>query len=568
MSGQYDKIELFSASKGDRLLRPCCLPIFGLISLLCFFQSSSDKPALNEPESKQSASVAPNASLLPDANRLYRKGDFTKAIAKYKDILQEKPASPDGWAGLIRSYLKAKNVTAAAQSAEQAIAVVDHPRTRTARAEVLFRQGEIGDAEKEWVNVVNSGYPEARAYLGLSRVRLANSMYRSAAKMIKKAHDLNPDDPDIKELWLTTLPLSQQVEQLKSLLAEETSLDEDQRTKLSSILDSAVEWRKDHGCRLVSKVNSMETPLVPALEYHHLRGYRVSVELNGRQEQLLLDTGASGIVVGRGVAAEAKITEFIPTRLGGIGGTGWTSGSIGFAESIKVGDMEFRNCPIKVTDDSSVVHEDGLIGSDVFEKFLVGIDFPDEKLKLSELPKRPGDEQRELSLFSANSLPSQDEHMDENAALDRYIAPAMQSFTRVYRFGHLLLVATSIGDVPPKFFVLDSGAVGNLISPSAAEEVTKVRRRKDILVTGISGRVDDIYTAKKANIRFGHLAQQNQEIIAFDTAPQSDGAGVEISGFLGFQTLGMLDITIDYRDGLVNFTYDPKKWNAIKHRYH
>jgi tetratricopeptide (TPR) repeat protein len=568
MIGQYDKIELLSASQGDRLLRLCCLPIFGLISLLCFFQSPSDKPALNAPDTKQSASVAPNASLLGDANRLYRKGDFTKAIAKYKDVLQEKPASPDGWAGLIRSYLKAKNVTAAAQSAEQAIAVVDHPRTRTARAEVLFRQGEIVDAEKEWLNVVNSGYPEARAYLGLSRVRLANSMYRSAAKMIKKAHDFNPDDPDIKELWLTTLPLSQQVEQLKSLLAEETSLDEDQRTKLSSILDSAVEWRKDHGCRLVSKVNSMETPLVPALEYRRLRGYRVSVALNGRQEQLLLDTGASGIVVGRGVAAEAKITEFIPTRLGGIGGTGWTSGSIGFAESIKVGDMEFRNCPIKVTDDSSVVHEDGLIGSDVFENFLVEIDFPDEKLKLSELPKRPGDEQRELSLFSADSQPSQDEHMDENAALDRYIAPEMQSFTRVYRFGHLLLAATSIGDVPPKFFVLDSGAVGNLISPSAAEEVTKVRRRKDILVTGISGRVNDIYTAKKANIRFGHLAQQNQEIIAFDTAPQSDGAGIEISGFLGFQTLGMLDITIDYRDGLVNFSYDPKKWNAIKHRYH
>lgn len=552
---------------GDKLFRSRYLPIFGLIPLLCFAQSSSEKPALNEVDSKQTVSNAPNSSLLSDAIRLYRKGDFIQAIAKYKDVLRDAPASPDGWAGLIRSYLKARNVSAAAQSAEQAIAVVDHPRTRTARAEVLFRRGEIVDAEKEWLKIVNSGYPEARAYLGLSRVRLANSMYRSAAKMIKKAHDFSPDDPDIKELWLTTLPLSEQVEQLKSLLAEETSLDDEQRTKLSSILDSAVEWRKDHSCRLVNNVNSMETPLVPALEYHRLRGYRVSVALNGRQEQLLLDTGASGIVVGRGVAAETKITEFIPTRLGGIGGTGWTSGSIGFAESIKIGDMEFRNCPIKVTDDSSVVHEDGLIGSDVFEKFLVEIDFPDEKLKLRELPKRPGDEQPELSLFSGNSHPSKDEHMDENAALDRYIAPEMQSFTRVYRFGHLLLVATSIGDVPPKYFVLDSGAVGNLISPSAAEEVTKVRRRKDISLSGIGGSVDDVYTAKKANIRFGHLAQQNQNIIGFDTSHQSDSAGIEISGFLGFQTLGMLDITIDYRDGLVNFSYDAKKWNTVKHRY-
>src|SRR5215469_1284211 len=566
---QYGRIGPLSASsRGDRLLRPRCLPILSLIPLLCFAQSSSDQPAPNEADSKQTVPVAPNGSLLSDADRLYRKGDFIEAIAKYKDVLQDKPASPDGWAGLIRSYLKARNVSAAAQSAEQAIAVVDHPRTRTARAEVLFRQGEIVEAEKEWVNVINSGYPEARAYLGLARVRLANSMYRSAAKMIKKAHDFNPDDPEIKGLWLTTLPLSQRVEQLKSLLAEETNLDEDQRAKLSSILDSAVEWRRDHGCHLVSKVNSMETPLVPAIEYHHLRGYRVSVALNGRQEQLLLDTGASGIVVGRGVAAEAKITEFIPTRLGGIGGPGWTSGSIGFAESIKIGDMEFRNCPIKVTDDSSVAHEDGLIGSDVFEKFLVDIDFPDEKLTLTELPKRPGDPERELSLSSTSNQPSEYERMDENSAQDRYISPEMQSFTHVYRFGHLLLVATSIGDVPPKVFVLDSGAVANLISPSAAEEVTKVHRRKDILVDGISGRVDNVYMAKKANIRFGHLAQQNQDIIGFDTSPQSDRTGIEVSGFLGFQTLGMLDITIDYRDGLVNFAYDAKKWNAIKHRYH
>jgi tetratricopeptide (TPR) repeat protein len=77
---------------------------------------------------------------------------------------------------------------------------VDHPRVRTARAEVLFRQGEIREAAKEWVHVINSGSPEAKAYLGLARVRKANSMYSSAAEMIMKAHEFNPDNPDIKEL--------------------------------------------------------------------------------------------------------------------------------------------------------------------------------------------------------------------------------------------------------------------------------------------------------------------------------------------------------------------------------
>jgi len=155
-------------------------------------------------------------------------------------------------------------------------------------------------------------------------------------------------------------------------------------------------------------------------------------------------------------------------------------GSVGFAESIKIGEMEFHNCPIRVTDSYFAADGDGLIGSDVFEKFLVGIDFPDEKLKLSELPKRPGEQERELGLTNGDD--SDDKQAVENDAQDRYIAPEMQSFTSVFRFGHHLLVPTSIGDVPSKLFVLDTGAVNNVISPSAAEEVTKVQRDPHIIV--------------------------------------------------------------------------------------
>ena len=35
----------------------------------------------------------------------------------------------------------------------------------------------------------------------------------------------------------------------------------------------------------------------------------------------------------------------------------------------------------------------------------------------------------------------------------------------------------------------------------------------------------------------------------------------EVSGVLGFQMLRLLDIKIDYRDGLVDFNYDAKRFN-------
>jgi hypothetical protein len=45
--------------------------------------------------------------------------------------------------------------------------------------------------------------------------------------------------------------------------------------------------------------------------------------------------------------------------------------------------------------------------------------------------------------------------------------------------------------------------------------------------------------------------------------PQSRQLGTEVSGFLGFDMLRMLEVKLDYRDGLVDFGYDPKRVPAL-----
>jgi Aspartyl protease len=335
--------------------------------------------------------------------------------------------------------------------------------------------------------------------------------------------------------------------------------------------------RKDRPCHLVSKVTATETPLVRLMmDPKHLRGYGLSVVLNGHKNSLMLDTGASGILVRRGIAEKAGISKLTATKIGGIGDKGRRNAYVGIAESIKIGNLEFQSCPIEVMESRSVAEEDGLIGADVFDDFLVDIDFPNEKLKLSELPKRPGESGMTPALkdeeddsddaqiaeqperFGAADTKGSPPHRLE--LQDRYIAPEMQSYTRVLRFGHQLLVPTRIGDVPPKLFVLDTGAFTNSISPAAAREVTKVHGDADTTVKGISGAMDKVYSANKAVIQFGHLRQENQDMIGFDTTSVSDSTGTEVSGFLGFTTLRFLDIKIDYRDALVDFSYDPKRW--------
>ena len=593
--------------------------VFGLI-LPCFAQSTTNPPAAPQaavpsgktatpapPTAPQTTvpGVAPPASSLADstvaearadsnpigaARVLYRKGDFNGAIAKYEEVLLQRPRSPDSYAGLVRVYLKQKDVEQAAQAAEKGLAQIDSPRLRVARAEVWFRQGRITEAEKEWVDVINSGFPEARAYLGLARVRDAIAMYKSAKKMIDKAHELDPADPDIQDAWIATISRAERIKYLQDSSAGDNNWDANERESVKSYLEYLRERAKQKygACRLVSKVSATETPLVRLLEDPlHMRGYGLSVVLNGHKSSLMLDTGASGILVKRSLAEHAGISKITATKVWGVGDKGRKNAYFGVADSIRIGELEFQNCRVEVMESRSVAGEEGLIGADVFEDFLVEIDFPNEKLKLSQLPKRPGEPEQKIALKSeedADNTPAPE--TDESAGnatkdastkeatakdaqpapsssgpQDRYIAPEMKSYTPVFRFGHDLLVPTGIGKVPRKLFLIDTGALMNAISPAAAREVTKVQGDSNTILEGISGRVNKVYSANKAVLQFGHLSQENQDMTAFDTKPLSDAIGTEVSGFLGFVMLRLLDIKIDYRDALVDFKYDAKRWN-------
>jgi hypothetical protein len=78
------------------------------------------------------------------------------------------------------------------------------------------------------------------------------------------------------------------------------------------------------------------------------------------------------------------------------------------------------------------------------------------------------------------------------------------------------------------------------------------------MVRGLSGKVDKVFRANEFTIQFGRLRQKNQDTVAFDIKRISDSIGTEVSGMLGFATLAMLEIKIDYRDGLVDFIYKPR----------
>jgi tetratricopeptide (TPR) repeat protein len=538
----------------------------------------SAKPTPASPVPASPPAIAPE-NPLGDALILFRKGDVDGAIQKYQLLIAAKPKSPDAYAGLVRAYLKKKDVTQAYATAQRALQDADSAPVRVALGEVYFRQGKIDGAEAEWAAVINSGHQNARAYLGLARVRASRSLYKGASTLIEKAHQLDPNDPEISKRWTAHLSRAERIKYLEEYLAGQNNEDAETLAGMRHYLEYLKARAQDsRGCELVTKTTSTETQLLRLFsDPQHLRGFGLPVGVNTQKSRLLLDTGASGIMINSRIAEKAGVTKISETEIYGIGDRGGKKGYFGLASSLKIGDLEFKDCPVRVIEERNVTGEDGLIGADVFSNFLIDLDFAKEKLRLSQLPRRPGESTAPMNLRTEDeddsarsssqsdgkaSLDSRDVASQTAGPQDRYIGPEMKSFTQVYRFGHYLLVPTVIGksSTSSKLFMLDSGSLSNLISASAATEVTNVHRDSDTVVKGISGRVEKVYTADKAVLQFGHLRQENQDLIAFDLTHLSDSAGTEISGLLGFALLRLLDVKIDYRDGLVDFHYDAEQW--------
>ncbi|HEX7962316.1 MAG TPA: aspartyl protease family protein [Terriglobales bacterium] len=554
-----------------------------LVTLItCGFAQQSLPSAAGTANASPSADSpsSPISSSLNEALDLYRHGKLDDAAAKYQTIIQQDSKAGDAYAGLARTYLKQEKTQGAFEAAQKGVsAAPDSMAAHTALGEVLFRQAKMGESEQEFVNVVNSGHADPRAYLGLARLYDAYSLFAKARTMINRAHDRDPNDPEIQRRWMGTLPRGERIKLLEEYLAKPTNDDAEQHESLQRYLEylKARAQQPTKSCKLVSKVKATETALEPMLiDPRHIQGYGLKVKVNGQSSRLLLDTGASGLLINRKMAERAGVERLSATKITGVGDKEGPGGYVAFADSIKIGDLEFQNCPVEVSEKRSVMDDDGLIGADVFSGFLVTIDFPNQKLRLSELPKRPNETEKEVSLQTTEEddpATEPEEHADDKAAAekkpspppgpqDRYVAPEMQSYTKIFRFGHELLIPTRVSGAPPKLFLIDTGGFANMISPDAAREVTKVHSDSRMQIRGLSGTVKNVYSADKAVIQFSHFSQENQDLVAFDLSKISKHTGTEVSGILGFAMLRMLTMKIDYRDGLVDFDYDAKRFGG------
>jgi hypothetical protein len=506
------------------------------------------------------------------AEKAYFSGNAREAETLYREALAKSPHNPALAAALVRVLLREQKITDADSTitAELASAPNSAPLL-TASAEVEYREGKLGEAAATADQAYHNDPCNPRLYLVRARIYRLNSMYASERRAIGTAHALDPSDIDIRMIWLGTLPITQRIDQQKQFLASANGLDPEERKRFEKGLATLEDWAAnppDKTCHVASNTTSTEIPLVPLMtdgSGRYIRGWGLHVSLNGSEAGLEVDTGASGLLIGRAIAQRAGLKPAGRIQLGGVGDQGTQGGFVAHVDSIRIGSLEFRDCMVRVSDRQDIVNVDGLIGTDVFSNFLVTLDYPMRKFLLSQLPPRPSDVSGPVETLNTEGGEQPASASASSTAStgpqDRYMSPTMKDYTPVFRSGHLLIIPTALNGTTQRLFMVDSGAFTSSISPEVARAVTKVHGGSPVGVQGISGEVKKVSTSDKIVLTFAGIQQRNNDLISFDTSGLSRSAGVEVSGILGHTVLRELTISIDYRDGLMKFDYDPHHGN-------
>lgn len=406
--------------------------------------------------------------------------------------------------------------------------------------EVRFRQGEFGEADAEFKTALEWDQRNALAWWGLGRVAECTSMNKTAVEDFHRAYELNPNDPRILMTWFPRLRGQESIDALQRYVAGlkaagRNPAADGNLNHLRQDSELAKALNGHPAMELASPYRSAEVPLQTFINGANVRSYGLQVMLEGQPAQLVLDTGASGIVLSHAAAERLGLTRVGGAAVRGIGDNSRLRGAYrGLAGSLQIGSVEYRNVPVSVSNQTFTGLQDGLIGANVLGQFLMTLDFPDRKLHLDPLP---------------------DYHPGE--LRDRTVVPPLENAARVFRFGHLLLVPVNVGSAKNRLFVLDSGAGSTMISYQLAEEVSNLNRDDKVALGGLNGRVSDVYRTGTLALDFAGFEQRSLGIAAFDTWQLSHEVGTEISGFLGLPVLDLFTLTIDYEDGLVKFDRKP-----------
>jgi tetratricopeptide (TPR) repeat protein len=466
----------------------------------------------------------------------YKEANYKVAIPVLKAAIAADPKNALLHAALLSSLTYEGRVDEASDEADaDEAAFPQSADVLAARGEFAYYMADMSAAEKLFKAAMKLKDDNARAWFGLARLFRSASYFRTGRLYCLKAHVLDPGDALITKSWLNYTPPEKRAGLLKEFaqahpwLYKNFEMYEDAGEKLGAAVNRREEFQLEGG-RTETDLHLVELRYSPQV----VRGLGLEMSINGgRKLKLLLDTGASGILLSQTFIDKSGLDHLGTIEGRGVGDDGAKKGFLSVADTCEIGGLKFKTCVFRALEGKRAISGefDGLIGTDTFGQYLIQIDFQKHAMNLKPLPER-------------QRLPQ---------GYDREVPPEEKTFTPVFRQGHHLLVTTHLNGEDAGLFLLDTGSGISMVDSTFASLSGKIHQDNYMRVKGISGDVKKVFEASKAEIQFATFRQRNLGMTAIDLNNSPDHQDVRMSGILGLPVLAMFRLTLDYRNGLVKF---------------
>lgn len=379
----------------------------------------------------------------------------------------------------------------------------------------LYRQSRFEEAQSAYSHALDLDPHNVPGHLGLGKIAELLSDRGAAAKHFSAAYQVEPFNPEVILAFADVVgERGARQTLLRNFLALSPAKD-----RKSEDVQARLHIEEQLGTRNVAELKSVyESYLLPLSNLRSTgsrrEGLLLHVRINGSRElKLILDTGATGVMLNASAIRNSGLEFLAPAALTGYGSAAPSPARVALAASFETGALRIANLLAEVSEIELTPDADGVIGLDVFQDFLIRVDPRARVLELNPL--------------------------DESSCKD-----CMQA----YRLGHLLLVRAEVDGHGEGCFILDSGSPYTLIS-----QRLMTRSGHTTQMTGAQGDQAVVLPSSPVALRLGDKHLWGFEYATLDTGELSASNGTAIAGAIGYSLLRDLSLTVNYRSGLVKF---------------
>ena len=478
--------------------------------------------------------------------RALRKGDYTQAEKIFRDLLSKDAHDNDARLGLSFTLLKQRDLQGAYDNAARVL-MVD---PLSARAHALLGSAILGAGEfrlsvEEFKTALALDQNEALAVAGLAMVDLYENRLPLALPGLRKAADMDPDEPDyvfnLGQAAARSEKYKEAADAYERFLIVAPKTDFDRRARIVGLID------------FLRYLGRQGTLYVPSGEYRSSVQFEATdnrpvfqVRINGQKEPLrfVLDTGSGMSVVSEQTAKRLGIKSVAKGGLArAVGGGGKFEIVYGFLDSIEIGNAKISHVPVYIRKFfDSHIPVDGYLGLSVIAKFLTSIDYGTRRMSLVRQQQT-----EEVEVWTTVRRPETYQALIPVSPNDGAVEVPLRTTSSGFLSGEVALD----GFDKNVNFIIDTAASITVISEklSQQEQLLDLLQPSKMRVFGAAGVTEDVKLLQLPQLSLGLSKLEKINAAVLDLEPVNETAGFTQSGILGGNFLRHFRIYFDFARG-------------------